>query len=70
MVGMSAPGRPLKVNFAIFNFVSSWVFFPVRIHFKGNLKVDTEVDIQKGEVPTVSKGRNRGMVHRGQVLTV
>ena len=50
------------MNFPISDFSPPGGLSPVHIHFKGNQKVDTEVDIQKGEVPTISKGRSTGMV--------
>ena len=61
MVGMNTPGGPLEVNFPIFDFSPPGGLSPVHIHFEGNLKVDTKVDIQKGDVPMISRARNKGI---------
>ena len=64
MVGMNVAGGPLEVNFPIFDFSPPGGLSPVHIHFECNQKVDTEVDIQKGNVPMISRARNRG-IHMG-----
>ena len=69
MLGMNAlPRASKKSKFSDFRFVSAWGCFPGQIHFEANLKVDREVDIRKGEVPTVSRGRSTGIHVLGSIL--
>ena len=50
------------MSFPFFYFPAPGSPSPVHIHLKANLKVDTKVDIQKGEIPMISRGRYRGVI--------